>query len=73
MMSSTEIQTISALSDAELDAVAAAGGFNYNPQWASYNYAHAVQKNFGANISLVNLYSTQANQQSNNNNAGNQS
>jgi hypothetical protein len=72
MMSSTEIQT-TALSDAELDAVSAAGWFNYNPQFAAHNKAIAVQKNVGVNIALVNLYSDQTNIQSNNNNAGNQS
>jgi hypothetical protein len=70
-MASTEITT---LSDAELDTVAAGWGyFNYNPQSAYGNVAVAYQKNVGVNISLVNIASTQINQQSNNNNAGNQS
>ncbi len=65
--------TISDLSDAELDAVAAGNGYSYSfKQLAAGNFALQLASNNQVNASLVSVRSSQGGSQSNNNNAGNQ-
>lgn len=71
-MLNTESVVISDLSDAELDAVAAAGwGYSFK-QVAVGNFALQLATNTQVNAAVKNVYSSQGGDQSNNNNAGNQ-
>ena len=68
-MTDTEM-AITELSDAELDAVAAAG-YSFK-QYAFGNIAVQVAQNNQLNLAGVNYHSNQGGGQGNNNNAGNQ-
>lgn len=70
-MPTTDPVPISRLSDAELDAVAAAG-WGYTKQFAAFNVAAQFSANNQANAAFVNILSDQGGSQYNNNNAGNQ-
>lgn len=71
-MRNTDPVPILELSDAELDAVAAAG-WGYMKQVALFNVAAQYAENNQANAAFVNIHSDQGGNQYNNNNAGNQS
>lgn len=70
-MTDTNTMTISELSDAELDTVAAGWGYSFK-QFALGNTAVQVAANNQVNISGFSYNSTQGGAQGNNNNAGNQ-
>lgn len=70
-MLDTQAVTISDLSDAELDVVAAGWGYSFK-QVAVSNFALAFQTNNQVNAAVINVGSNQGGSQTNNNNAGNQ-
>ena len=70
-MTDTNTMTISELSDAELDTVAAGWGYSFK-QFALGNTAVQVAANNQVNISGFSYKSSQGGSQGNNNNAGNQ-